>query len=605
MAQAHDNRALDLLEAAGGVDGLAHVMGGAHLFHLHPTGLGIDCHNGRLSAVHPHDRGTLGLASVHRGRIKNVRGPVPSDGGHRRLFMQDAGLAHIIDMDTLVRVCSALDVALSRVFHLSRIHLEFQSRQTAKLVLDVCTSLQDRIAGVEGGAGGGRCLIVRRDGGIHRRHTDFFQIHTQRLGCDLGQRRGDALSHLRAGGHDVQRAVLVHLHQDRRGRGGSCQLVEAGDALAAEVALFVHPAVRQGVPVHIGGGAFQTLRHRHGLHGLAGDAGVSVPQHVFQAQLQRVHPQPLRDQVHLTLVGRSNFRHAKTAVSGTQRLVCHVHIAVHLGVGQLIGAVGSKARVVIHPGIGGHVGAGIPLDGHLLSRQRTVPLHAGFDMHMDGRAADGGGKLLVPPVSQLHRAAFRLQGQSDGNGLAANLIFASKAAANFRDGEPHLFQRHMEGLGQQAPDAEGGLAGRPNMDLPGHRVRLGRGSVRLNGGVLQHPAGKIALHDLIRLGEALLHVSLFEMVLVSDIRSLLGEAGAAAIIPAPVLMDENLVFHRGLQVIHHRQQLVFHLDKPHSLMGQFLRVGGHRRHRFALIAHLFLRHDGLVSNERPVKGGKI
>ena len=40
-------------------------------------------------------------------------------------------------------------------------------------------------------------------------------------------------------------------------------------------------------------------------------------------------------------------------------------------------------------------------------------------------------------------------------------------------------------------------------------------------------------------------------------------------------------------------------------MGQFLRVRGHRRHRLTLIAHLFLRHDGLVGNKRPVEGGKI
>ena len=320
-------------------------------------------------------------------------------------------------------------------------------------------------------------------------------------------------------------------------------------------------------------------------------------QHVLQPQLQGVHSQLFGDPVHLPLVGSGHLRDAEAPIGGAQRLVGHVHIGIHLGVGDLVGAVGGKARVVVHPGIGGDIGTGIPLDVHLLGGEGAVPLHAGLHVDVDRGAAHGGGKLLIPAVGQLHRAALGLQREGHGDGLALCLVLAAEAAADLRDRKAHLLHGHMEGLGDQPPVAEGGLGGHPDVDLDGDGVRLGGGGVGLNGGVLQHPAGEVALHNLIRLGEAGLHISLFQVVLVADVGALDREAGAGAVVLAPVLMDQHLIFHGSLQVVDHRQLLILHPDQSRGLPGDLLGVGRHGGHRLPLVADLLPGHDGLIRDE--------
>lgn len=139
----------------------------------------------------------------------------------------------------------------------------------------------------------------------------------------------------------------------------------------------------------------------------------------------------------------------------------------------------------------------------------TVPLHAGLHVDVDRGAAHSCGKFFVPAVGQLHRTALGLQGEGHSNGLALGLILAAEATADLRDRKAHLLHGHMKGLGDQPPVAEGGLSGHPDVDLPRDGIRLRGGSMGFNGGVLQHPAGEVALHDLVRLGEASLHISLF------------------------------------------------------------------------------------------------
>ena len=110
-----------------------------------------------------------------------------------------------------------------------------------------------------------------------------------------------------------------------------------------------------------------------GLHDLAGDAYISVLQHVFQSQLQGIYPQLLGDPVHLPLVGSGHLRDAKATIGGSQGLIGHVYIGIHLGVRDLVGAVGGKACVVVHPGIGGDIGAGIPLDITVAANSSSRP----------------------------------------------------------------------------------------------------------------------------------------------------------------------------------------------------------------------------------------
>ena len=84
MAQTHDDGTLDLLKTAGGIDGLAYIVGGTNQLHLYVAAPGIHSHHGGLSAVHPHDGGTAGLPAVHRRRIKDVGGAIAAQSHHRR-----------------------------------------------------------------------------------------------------------------------------------------------------------------------------------------------------------------------------------------------------------------------------------------------------------------------------------------------------------------------------------------------------------------------------------------------------------------------------------------------------------------------------------------
>ena len=118
MAQAHDDGPLDLLKAAGGIDGLADVVSGPHFDDLYPSGDGIHLDDGGLGADHPHDGGAAGLAAVHRRRIEDIGGAVTADGQDGGLLVKDAGLAHLVDVDALVRVRFVLDIALAGVSHL-------------------------------------------------------------------------------------------------------------------------------------------------------------------------------------------------------------------------------------------------------------------------------------------------------------------------------------------------------------------------------------------------------------------------------------------------------------------------------------------------------
>ena len=301
---------------------------------------------------------------------------------------------------------------------------------------------------------------------------------------ELGHGGGNALAHFPAGGPDVHGTVFVHLYDAGGGGGGAGELIEAGDALAAEVALLVHPAVRQAVPADVFGGGPEAFIHRTGGDDLPGDAHIAVVETVVEPQGQGVHPQLPGDDVHLMLVEGGGLRDAEAPVSRAQGAVGHIDIGIHLGVGDLIGTVGGEARVVVHTGIGGDVSAGIPIAGDLLGGDGAVLLHAGLDVILDGGAADSGLKFLVAVIGQLYRAAAAFQGQGNGDGLTLGLIFAAEAAADLRQGQAHLFRRNAEDFAHEAADAEGGLVGSPYLDLLGKGIGGGGGGVGLHQSML-------------------------------------------------------------------------------------------------------------------------
>ena len=71
----------------------------------------------------------------------------------------------------------------------------------------------------------------------------------------------------------------------------------------------------------------------------------------FFSRSSRIYPQLLGDPVHLPLVSSGHLRDAKAKIGGSQGLIGHVYIGIHLGVRDLVGAVGGKACVVVHPGL--------------------------------------------------------------------------------------------------------------------------------------------------------------------------------------------------------------------------------------------------------------
>ena len=90
------------------------------------------------------------------------------------------------------------------------------------------------------------------------------------------------------------------------------------------------------------------------------------------------------------------------------------------------------------------------------------------------------------------------------------------------------------------------------------------------------------------------------MELIADVGALDGETDAAAVVAAPVLVDEGLVFHGLLQGVHHGQELIVHLHQGGGLPGSLLGLRRYGGHRLPLVADLVQGDDGLVGNELAV-----
>ena len=167
-------------------------------------------------------------------------------------------------------------------------------------------------------------------------------------------------------------------------------------------------------------------------------------------------------------------------------------------------------------------------------------------------------------------------------------------------GQPDLLRRDAEDLRHQPSDTEGGLIGSPDLDILGIGIRNRRGGVGLNQGVLKLAAAEAGFHHQIRLGKTFLHIPLFQVELVADVGALDREADAAAIVLAPVLVNQGLVFHGLLDGVYYRQRFILHIHQGGGFPGGLLGLRRHGGHGLSLVANLVQGDDGLVGDELPV-----
>ena len=278
-------------------------------------------------------------------------------------------------------------------------------------------------------------------------------------------------------------------------------------------------------------------------------------------------------------------------------MVRHQAVAVGVAVEDGVGAVGGVAGVVVDAGAVRAVGAGVPPDGDLLGGELAVAGGAGLQVELAGRPGHGGLELLVAVVHELHRPAGR-PGQHRHDGLQLRLRLAPEAAADLGADDAHLVVAVAQALGDGRPDRKGRLGRRVDDQLVVGGV--GQGRVGLHDDVLQHAAVEVALHDHVRLGEALLHVAADQLIPVDDVAAGDGVRQAVDGVLRPVLMDEALRGQRVLDGVHHRQRLVLGLDQRYGLLGDPQGVRGHGGHGLPHVPDLVDRQNRLVGDELAV-----
>ena len=181
-------------------------------------------------------------------------------------------------------------------------------------------------------------------------------------------------------------------------------------------------------------------RFRHRVEALAYVAGVlgdllagqrdrTGLEQVLPAELQRVHADGLRHQLHVALEAPEELDVAEAAIRRAVGLVGVDGVGVDPGVGNLVGAAGRVAAGArdVHRVVG--VGAGVPEHLHLLRDDAAVGEHAGLDAVGQRAAAGQQREFLFARRLELDRPAARLAGKAGDERLEVDARLAAEPAA--------------------------------------------------------------------------------------------------------------------------------------------------------------------------------
>ena len=230
-------------------------------------------------------------------------------------------------------------------------------------------------------------------------------------------------------------------------------------------------------------------------------------QEILLAELQRIHPDHLGDELHVPFQAPEELDMAEAAIGRTPGLVGVDRVRVHPGVRDVVRTRGGvRRRAGDVDGVVG-VGAGVPVHEQLLRRDPAVGANARLDPIGEGAPAGQQAEFLLAGGLELHGPSVRLVGQAGEEWLEVDAGLAPEATADVRYDDAHLVVGKLEGVTEQVPDGEGRLGARPDGHLVA-RLPLDDGDVGLQRDVLHRRVGVVALDDPVRLGETGFDVAL-------------------------------------------------------------------------------------------------
>ena len=336
----------------------------------------------------------------------------------------------------------------------------------------------------------------------------------------------------------------------------------------------------------------------HLLHAAAADdrthrralapEGLAEAHIVFQAELDGVQAQFLRQHVHHGFHGESDLRVPET-LHGAGRDLVGVHgLSFEEEVGEVVEGnppAGHAAQQRIGLGV---MGADVHDDLHVPGGEGAV--FAGAELQADQRGVlHMAVKILFPGGNELHGAA-RLQGQRHADGHDG--IHLDARPERPAHGDPlhvDLAQGQLENVAQELANVVNGLSRGPDRDAA-VGLRLADDGFGFHLGVVDPSGLEFLFQDEIGLAESLFRISLPDFP---------GGGDVVFNFPFFIADDNGFVENRrpGLQgferVKNRGAGFVFDPNEGQGLFGQFLGFGGDRGDCLAHVAGLLRQQEAV------------
>ena len=444
----------------------------------------------------------------------------------------------------------------------------FRQPLLGDLLLQIARRFDDGVAGHDRGAAAGLADRVGAAIGVAPDHLQLRQRHAQFLGGNQPHRRLRAAADV--GDADVHGVLALRINPDDR-----AAAAEAGaerherHARSALDGTGVRPRLRlpARLPLERLGAAADAL-----VEGVGGVRRLvtSLPRHVLQDELDRIHLQLRGDVVHHRLDAEEALRELGAAEISRHRSVrvdrrdrrLDVRALIQLDAGDVAGVLAVRP----HPAVAAHLNRlqrAVALHAHLVVlRRRPAPVHA--------------DEVFLARQLQLHRRAGVLrQHRGDQIGVLVLVLVAEVAAhvaaddADFFLGDAEV-ARHV---GAAVGDAAGRRVHRQLVGVPG-----GDADARLHLGVVDEGGRVAILEDVIRRREAFFYVAAFRAEghgLVPRVRR--------EIAFGPDLHGAGL--QGFFRIEDERKRFILHRDELQRFFGDVPIDRGNRGHRLADEAH--------------------
>ncbi len=162
-----------------------------------------------------------------------------------------------------------------------------------------------------------------------------------------------------------------------------------------------------------------------------------------------------------------------------------------------------------------------------------------------------------------------------------------------------LFLGHPEVFGHLVAQAPGPFIRRPDFDAS-IGVNLHRAGAGLDVAVMRKRRAERVLEDTRRLLKSGFNIAVLPQHVGLKVvtRHAFRQFGRVAIFISVIMDQRRSRLQRLHWIFYVRQFLIFNINEPNRLVGDFFAVGGHRRHRIAAHAHFVISQHRLVFDPR-------